>query len=153
MDELKRLLNPFTRIVAVAHVSNALGTVNPVREIVRLAHAHGAAVLIDGAQAVSHLRVDVRELDCDFYVLSGHKVYGPTGIGVLYGKPPHLELMPPYQTGGVTNSHGGFWETHGKELSPKISARPPPPTRAVGAAGRPEDTAPLGRRAARRGAH
>jgi cysteine desulfurase / selenocysteine lyase len=132
MDELKRLLNPSTRIVAIAHVSNALGTVNPVREIVRLAHAHGAAVLIDGAQAVSHLRVDVRELDCDFYVLSGHKLYGPTGIGVLYGKPQHLELMPPYQTGGDMISHVSFEKTTWNELPYKFEAGTPHIAGAIG---------------------
>jgi cysteine desulfurase / selenocysteine lyase len=125
MDDLQRLLSPATRLVAVAHVSNALGTVNPVREIVRMAHAHGAAVLIDGAQAVSHLHVDVRELDCDFYVFSGHKIYGPTGIGILYGKPEHLELMPPYQTGGDMISYVSFEKTTWNELPYKFEAGTP----------------------------
>jgi cysteine desulfurase / selenocysteine lyase len=132
MDELQRLLSPATRLVAVAHVSNALGTVNPVREIVRLAHAQGAAVLIDGAQAVSHLHVDVRELDCDFYVFSGHKVYGPTGIGILYGKPEHLELMPPYQTGGDMISHVSFEKTTWNELPYKFEAGTPHIAGAIG---------------------
>jgi cysteine desulfurase/selenocysteine lyase len=100
MDELEKMLGPRTRIVAVTHVSNALGTVNPVKEIVRLAHRRGIPVLIDGAQAVAHMRVDVRDLDCDFYVFSGHKLFGPTGIGILYGKKELLESMPPYQGGG-----------------------------------------------------
>lgn len=93
-------LSPRTRIVAVTHVSNALGTVNPVREMIGMAHGRNIPVLVDGAQAAPHVKVDVRELGCDFYAFSGHKVYGPTGIGVLYGKREHLEAMPPYQGGG-----------------------------------------------------
>src|SRR5258708_7071815 len=100
MEELKKLLTPRTKILAITHVSNALGTVNPIAEIVKLAHAKGIKVLVDGAQAVPHLAVNVQELDCDFYVFSGHKIYGPTGIGVLYGKYSLLETMPPYQGGG-----------------------------------------------------
>jgi cysteine desulfurase/selenocysteine lyase len=100
MDEYERLLGPRTRLVAVAHVSNALGTLNPVRRIVELAHRRGIPVLVDGAQAVPHTRVDVAELDCDFYAFSGHKMYGPTGVGILHGKSEHLEAMPPYQGGG-----------------------------------------------------
>jgi cysteine desulfurase/selenocysteine lyase len=100
LEEFERLLGPRTKIVAVAHISNALGSINPVREIVRLAHAQGAAVVIDGAQAAPHHRIDVSELDCDFYALSSHKVFGPTGVGVLYGKAALLESMPPYQGGG-----------------------------------------------------
>jgi cysteine desulfurase/selenocysteine lyase len=100
LDELERRLSPRTRLVAVGHVSNALGTVNPVRRIVEMAHARGVPVLVDGAQAAPHVRVDVRALDCDFYAFSGHKMYGPSGIGVLYGKTEHLEAMPPWQGGG-----------------------------------------------------
>ena len=100
LDELERQLSPRTRLVAVGHVSNALGTVNPVRRIVEMAHARGVPVLVDGAQAAPHLPVDVRALDCDFYAFSGHKMYGPSGIGVLYGKTEHLEAMPPWQGGG-----------------------------------------------------
>lgn len=100
MDAYEALLSERTKLVAVIHVSNALGTINPVRRIVELAHAHGALALIDGAQSVQHLPVDVRELDCDFYAFSGHKVYGPTGIGVLYGRERLLEAMPPWQGGG-----------------------------------------------------
>ena len=96
----ERLLSPKTRIVAVSHISNALGTINPVARIIDAAHAHGAAVLIDGAQAVPHLVVDVRALDCDFYVFSSHKMFGPTGTGVLYGRRSLLEAMPPYRGGG-----------------------------------------------------
>jgi cysteine desulfurase/selenocysteine lyase len=100
MPAFKQLLSPRTRLIAIAHVSNALGTVLPVQEIVRLAHAHGVPVLVDGAQAIAHATVDVRALDCDFYAFSGHKVYGPTGIGVLYGREALLEAMPPWQGGG-----------------------------------------------------
>jgi cysteine desulfurase/selenocysteine lyase len=100
LDELERLIGPRTRLVAVTHVSNVLGTINPIRRIVELAHARGVRVLVDGAQAAPHLKVDVRALGCDFYALSGHKMYGPTGIGVLYGRRELLESMPPYQGGG-----------------------------------------------------
>ena len=100
LDEMEKRLGPRTRMVAVTHVSNALGTINPVRRIVELAHARNIPVLVDGAQAAPHLPVDVQALDCDFYVFSGHKVYGPTGIGILYGKAALLEAMPPYQGGG-----------------------------------------------------
>ncbi len=100
LSEYERLLSERTRMVGVVHVSNALGTVNPVREMIAMAHAKGVPVLIDGAQAVPHLAVDVRDLDCDFYVFSAHKVYGPTGIGALYGKREHLLEMAPYQGGG-----------------------------------------------------
>ena len=99
-DQFEKLLNHRTRLVAVSHVSNALGTINPVREIVNTAHGWNVPVLIDGAQAVPHMKVDVRNLDCDFYVFSGHKVFGPTGIGVLYGREQLLEEMPPWQGGG-----------------------------------------------------
>ena len=100
LDAFEKLLSPRTRIVAVAHVSNALGTVNPLRKIIQLAHAHEVPVLVDGAQAVPHMAVDVQALGCDFYAFSGHKIYGPTGIGVLYGKEEVLAEMPPYQGGG-----------------------------------------------------
>jgi cysteine desulfurase/selenocysteine lyase len=99
-EDYERLLGPRTRLVAVTHVSNALGTINPVKRIIELAHHQGAAVLVDGAQAAPHVPVDVQALDCDFYVFSGHKVLGPTGIGVVYGKADWLERMPPYQGGG-----------------------------------------------------
>jgi len=99
-DEYERLLGERTRLVSIAHVSNVLGTINPVAEIIARAHARGVPVMVDGAQAVAHINVDVRALDADFYVFSGHKAYGPTGIGVLYGKAQRLEAMPPYQGGG-----------------------------------------------------
>jgi cysteine desulfurase/selenocysteine lyase len=100
LDDYVRLLGPRTKLVAVTHVSNALGTINPVEQIVRLAHDRGIPVLIDGAQAVAHMTVDVQAIGCDFYAFSGHKVFGPTGIGVLYGRASLLEAMPPYQGGG-----------------------------------------------------
>lgn len=100
VDRFDELLGPRTRLVAIAHMSNALGTINPVRELVAKAHAAGALALVDGAQAVSHMAVDVTEIDCDFYAFSGHKLYGPTGIGVLYGRRKLLEAMPPWQGGG-----------------------------------------------------
>jgi cysteine desulfurase/selenocysteine lyase len=100
MEAYEKLLNQRTKLVAVTHVANALGTINPIKRIIELAHAHDAVVLIDGAQSAPHFKVDVREMDCDFYVFSGHKVCGPTGIGVLYGKQHVLEQMPPWQGGG-----------------------------------------------------
>jgi cysteine desulfurase/selenocysteine lyase len=100
VDEYAKLLNAKTRLVSVVHVSNALGTINPVKWIVEMAHSRGVPVLIDGAQAAPHLAIDVQELDCDFYVFSSHKLFGPTGVGVVYGKAHHLEAMPPYQGGG-----------------------------------------------------
>jgi cysteine desulfurase / selenocysteine lyase len=100
LDEFEKLLGPRTRIVALTHMSNVLGTVVPIKDVVRMAHARGIPVLVDGAQAAVHLPVDVQDLDCDFYAFTGHKVYGPTGIGILYAKKQHLEAMPPYQGGG-----------------------------------------------------
>ena len=99
-EEYKKLLNKKTRIVAVGHISNALGTINPIETIITMAHEYDAKVLIDGAQAAPHTLIDVKKLDCDFYVFSGHKLFGPTGVGVLYGKKDLLEKMPPYQGGG-----------------------------------------------------
>ena len=107
LDEYEKLLNPRTRLVSLAHVSNALGTVTPAAEMVAMAHRHGARVLVDGAQAVSHMPVDVQAIDCDFYVFSGHKIFAPTGIGVVYGKPEVLEQTPPWQ-GGVCSSTSGL---------------------------------------------
>lgn len=125
LDEYEKLLNSRTRIVSVVHVSNALGTINPVRRIIELAHAAGAVTLIDGAQAVPHLPVDVRALDCDFYAFSGHKLYGPTGIGVLYGKAKLLESMPPYQGGGDMISSVTFAKTTYNTLPYKFEAGTP----------------------------
>jgi cysteine desulfurase/selenocysteine lyase len=125
LDEYARLLGPKTRLVCVTHVSNALGTINPIRRIVEMAHAHGIPVLIDGAQAVPHLKVDVQALDCDFYSFSGHKVYGPTGIGVLYGKKALLEAMPPYQGGGDMILSVTFEKTTYNRLPYKFEAGTP----------------------------
>ncbi|MGH7387487.1 MAG: SufS family cysteine desulfurase [Candidatus Methylomirabilales bacterium] len=125
LEEYVTLLTPRTRLVAVAHVSNALGTINPVREIIRLARRQGVPVLVDGAQAVPHLKVDVRELDCDFYAFSGHKVFGPTGIGVLYGRARLLEAMPPYQGGGDMIKSVTFAKTVYNDLPYKFEAGTP----------------------------
>jgi cysteine desulfurase/selenocysteine lyase len=100
LDEYEKLLSDRTRIVAITHMSNVLGTVTPMRDIIRLAHERGIPVLVDGAQSAVHMPVDVRELDADFFIFTGHKVYGPTGVGVLYGKREWLERMPPYEGGG-----------------------------------------------------
>jgi cysteine desulfurase/selenocysteine lyase len=100
IDEFEKLLTPRTKLVAITHMSNALGTVVPVKEVTRIAHARGIPVLVDGAQAAVHLDVDVRDIDCDFYVFTGHKIYGPTGVGALYGKYEHLSVMPPFNGGG-----------------------------------------------------
>ena len=125
LDEYEKLLTPRTKLVAVSHVSNALGTVNPVRQIIAMAHEHGTPVLVDGAQAVPHLQVDVQELDCDFYAFSGHKMYGPTGVGVLYGKKRLLEAMPPYQGGGDMISSVTFEKTTYNRLPFKFEAGTP----------------------------
>ncbi|MBI2307411.1 MAG: cysteine desulfurase [Rhodocyclales bacterium] len=125
LDEFERLLGPRTRLVAVTHVSNALGSINPVAELVALAHAHGAAVLVDGAQAVPHLKVDVQALDCDFYAFSGHKLYGPTGVGVLYGKAALLDAMPPWQGGGDMIRQVSFARTTYNDLPYKFEAGTP----------------------------
>jgi cysteine desulfurase/selenocysteine lyase len=125
LEELERLLTPRTRILGVAHVSNALGTINPVARIVEMAHARGVPVLVDGAQAAPHLAVDVQSMGCDFYALSGHKIYGPSGIGVLYGKASRLEEMPPYQGGGDMILSVSFDKTTYNELPYKFEAGTP----------------------------
>jgi cysteine desulfurase / selenocysteine lyase len=125
VEEFERLLSDRTKIVAVAHVSNSLGTINPVRQIVELAHAKGAAVLVDGAQAAPHLPIDVQALDCDFYVLSGHKMYGPTATGLLYGRTELLERMPPYQGGGDMIQSVTFEKTTYNVLPYKFEAGTP----------------------------
>ncbi|CAM2008382.1 cysteine desulfurase [Acanthopleuribacter pedis] len=132
MDEFERLLNDKTRIVAFNHISNSLGTVNPVKRMVQLAHAAGAVTLVDGAQAVPHQGVDVRDLDCDFYAFSGHKMFAPTGIGVLYGKRYLLEQMPPYQGGGDMIKSVSFEKTVYNELPSKFEAGTPIIAGAVG---------------------
>ena len=125
LEEYERLLTPKTRLVAMTQVSNALGSINPVRQIVELAHRRDIPVLIDGAQAVPHARVDVRDLNCDFYAFSGHKVFGPTGIGVLYGKANLLEAMPPYQGGGDMISSVTFEKTIYNKIPYKFEAGTP----------------------------
>lgn len=124
-EAFERLLGPRTRLVAVTHVSNALGTINPIRRIVELAHSRGVPVLVDGAQAVPHLAVDVQALGCDFYAFSGHKLYGPTGVGVLYAKAALLESMPPYQGGGDMIREVRFAGTTYNDLPYKFEAGTP----------------------------
>jgi cysteine desulfurase/selenocysteine lyase len=125
MAAFERLLSPRTRIVSVAHVSNALGTINPVRRMAELGHAAGAVVMVDGAQAAPHLAVDVRAIDCDFYAFSGHKVYGPSGVGALYGRAALLEAMPPWQGGGDMIASVTFEKTTWNELPYKFEAGTP----------------------------
>lgn len=124
-EEFEKLLNPRTRLVSVAHVSNVLGTINPVRRIVEAAHRWNVPVLVDGAQAAPHVKIDVQELDCDFYAISSHKVYGPTGVGALYGKARLLEAMPPYQGGGDMISSVSFENTLYNVLPYKFEAGTP----------------------------
>lgn len=125
MEAYAGMFTERTKIVSVAHVSNVLGTVNPVREMIRIAHSHGVPVLVDGAQSTPHFRVDVQELDCDFFAFSGHKIYGPTGIGVLYGKEEWLERMPPYQGGGEMIESVTFEKTVFQSLPFKFEAGTP----------------------------
>ncbi|MGH7790292.1 MAG: SufS family cysteine desulfurase [Candidatus Binatia bacterium] len=132
LDDYDHLLGPRTKLVSVVHVSNALGTINPVRELIERAHRRGIPVLLDGAQAVPHLPVDVQALDCDFYAFSSHKLYGPTGVGVLYGKAALLDSMPPYQGGGEMISAVTFEKTFYKGLPGKFEAGTPNITGVVG---------------------
>lgn len=132
LDEYKKLINSKTKLVAIVHVSNSLGTINPVKEIVAIAHKNNIPVLIDGAQAIQHERVDVQSLDCDFYAFSGHKIYGPTGTGVLYGKERWLKEMPPYQGGGDMIDRVTFEHTTYAELPSKFEAGTPNYIGAIG---------------------
>ncbi len=125
IEHLKSLFSPRTKLVSLTHVSNVLGTVNPVKEIISFAHSHNVPVLIDGAQSTPHMKVDVQELDCDFLVFSGHKIYGPTGVGVLYGKREWLDQMPPYQGGGEMIKTVSFEQTTFNELPYKFEAGTP----------------------------
>ena len=125
IDEYEKLLSPKTKLVSVTHISNTLGTINPVKEIIQKAHQVGAKVLIDGAQSIQHKKIDVQDLDCDFFVFSGHKVFGPTGIGILYGKEYLLEKMPPYQGGGDMIKKVTFEKTTYNELPFKFEAGTP----------------------------
>lgn len=125
LDEYEKLFTEKTKIVSVMQVSNVLGTVNPVKEMIATAHAHGVPVLIDGAQSVPHLKVDVQDMDADFFAFSGHKIYGPTGVGVLYGKEEWLDRLPPYQGGGEMIQHVSFERTTFNELPFKFEAGTP----------------------------
>ncbi|MGZ8238539.1 MAG: cysteine desulfurase, partial [Methylobacter sp.] len=131
-DEFEKLISDKTRLVSVVHMSNALGTINPVKKIIAATHAKGIPVLLDGAQAIPHMAVDVKDLDCDFYVFSGHKLYAPSGIGVLYGKQALLEAMPPYQGGGDMIRKVTFEETEYNVLPYKFEAGTPSIADAVG---------------------
>ena len=132
LDEFEKLLTPRTRLVAITHASNALGTMVPIKEVVKRAHAYGAQVLVDGCQAVPHTAVDVQDLDCDFYVFSGHKLYGPSGIGALYAKAKHLEAMPPYQGGGEMILSVSFEKTEYNAIPHKFEAGTPNIAGAIG---------------------
>ena len=132
LDEYEKLITPRTKLVSIVHQSNALGTINPAAEIVEIAHRQGVPVLLDGAQAIAHLNVDVQQLDCDFYAFSGHKLYGPTGIGVLYGKAELLEEMPPYQAGGEMIRSVTFEKTLYNVLPNKFEAGTPNIAGAIG---------------------
>jgi cysteine desulfurase/selenocysteine lyase len=132
LDELEKIISPKTKIVSVVHISNSLGTINPIEYIIRRAHDVGAVVLIDGSQSIQHLPVDVQKLDCDFFVFSGHKIYGPTGIGVLYGKKEILESMPPYQGGGDMILSVTFEKTIYNVLPHKFEAGTPHIEGAIG---------------------
>ena len=125
LDEYEKLFNERTRLVSITHVSNVLGTVNPVKEMIRTAHDHGVPVLVDGAQSTPHFAVDVQDLDCDFFAFSGHKIYGPTGIGVLYGKEDWLDRLPPYMGGGEMIQNVSFERTTFNELPYKFEAGTP----------------------------
>ncbi len=124
-DEYKSLINEHTKLICCAHVSNVLGTVNPVKEIIKTAHEHNIPVLVDGAQSTPHFKVDMQDLDCDFFAFSGHKIYGPTGVGVLYGKEEWLEKLPPYQGGGEMIKNVSFEKTTYNELPYKFEAGTP----------------------------
>ena len=132
LDDYTALLSARTKIVAVTHVSNVLGTVLPIKEMARLAHQQGAVIMIDGCQGITHIPIDVQDLDCDFYAFSGHKLYGPSGIGVLYGKASLLEAMPPYQSGGDMIERVTFEKTTWAELPHKFEAGTPPIAQAIG---------------------
>ncbi len=132
LDEYPRMLTEKTKFVALSHLSNALGTINPVKEMIRQAHERGIPVLVDGAQSAPHLKVDVRDLDCDFFVFSGHKLFGPTGIGVLFGKEKWLDRMPPYQGGGDMIHYVSFEKTYFNEIPYKFEAGTPHIAGAIG---------------------
>ena len=124
MEEFRKLFSKKTKFVSIAHVSSALGTVNPVKEIIAEAHRHGVLTLVDGAQSTPHISIDVQDLDCDFFAFSGHKIYGPTGIGILYGKESLLNSLPPYMGGGEMIEKVSFSELFGKVASIKVNFEP-----------------------------
>jgi cysteine desulfurase/selenocysteine lyase len=132
LDEFSKLLNSRTRLLAVTHVSNALGTINPIKQMIATAHQHGVPVLVDGAQAVPHMKVDVQDLDCDFYAFSAHKMCGPTGIGILYGKAQLLEKMKPFEGGGDMILSVSFDKTTYNVIPHKFEAGTPPIAAAIG---------------------
>mgnify|MGYP002510595092 FL=1 len=132
LEKLEELITPKTKIISIAHISNSLGTINPIEEVIRIAHSHNIPVMIDGAQAVSHDKVDVQQLDCDFYCFSGHKMYAPMGIGVLYGKEKWLNAMPPYQGGGEMIQQVTFEKTTYNELPFKFEAGTPAVSDVIG---------------------
>ena len=132
IDQLPDLITEKTKIVAVVHASNSLGTINPIKQIVKIAHSHNVPVLVDGAQALPHIKVDVQDLDCDFYTVSGHKMYGQTGIGIVYGKMEHLQAMPPYHGGGEMISHVTFEKTVYNAVPAKFEAGTPNIAGAIG---------------------
>jgi len=125
LQDIEELISPKTRLIAVAHVSNVLGTINPIAEIIQLAHSHDIPVLIDAAQSIQHIPIDVQSLDCDFLAFSSHKIYGPTGVGVLYGKERWLDKIPPYRAGGEMIAHVSFEKTTFNELPYKFEAGTP----------------------------
>lgn len=132
LEKLEELITPKTKIISIAHISNSLGTINPIEKVIRIAHSHNIPVMIDGAQAVSHEKVDVQQLDCDFYCFSGHKMYAPMGIGVLYGKEKWLNTMPPYQGGGEMIQQVTFEKTTYNELPFKFEAGTPAVSDVIG---------------------
>ena len=149
MDEYEAMVGPRTKLVSITHVSNALGTVVPVERIVGIAHAQGVPVLLDGAQAVPHMPVDVRRLDCEFYVFSGHKLFGPTGIGILYGKGEILEALPPFQGGGEMIKSVTFEKTIYNDLPYKFEAGTPNIAGAIGLGAAVDYVQALGSKASR----
>lgn len=132
IDEYIKLINENTKIVSIVHISNSMGTINPVKKIIEIAHKRNIPVLLDGAQAVPHMKIDIKDLDCEFYAFSGHKMFGPTGIGVLYGKTKLLEAMPPYKTGGDMIRHVSFEKTSFNEIPAKFEAGTPNISGAIG---------------------
>jgi cysteine desulfurase/selenocysteine lyase len=134
LEDFKRIINPKSKLLAITHVSNTLGSINPIQEMCSIAHQNNVLVVVDGAQAVPHMQVNVQQLDCDFYVYSGHKLFGPTGIGILYGKEILLNSLPPYQTGGGMIKTVSFAKTEYAELPQKFEAGTPNIEGAIGLA-------------------